>query len=119
MTGAMVLCGVSGMAIPLAVVFPVVALPMVLVAEFAQWLFLIVYRVGEVSLRQEITPDRLLGRVNATERFLVYGVVPLGALCGGFLGEVIGVTLTLVAGMLGMLSASLWLLFSAVRSVGR
>lgn len=117
MVGAMVLCGISGMAIPLAVVFPAVALPMVLAAEFAQWLFLVIYRVGEVSLRQRITSDGLLGRVNATERFVVYGAIPLGALLGGFLGEVIGVPLTLVAGILGMLSASLWLLLSPVRSV--
>lgn len=117
MAGAMVLCGFSGMAIPLAIVFPAVALPMVLAAEFAQWLFLVVYRVGEVSLRQRITPDSLLGRVNATERFVVYGAIPLGALLGGFLGEVIGVPLTLVTGTLGMLLASLWLLLSPVRSV--
>lgn len=116
MAGAMVLCGLSGMAIPLAIAFPAIALPMVLVAEFAQWLFLVVYRVGEVSLRQRITPDGLLGRVNATERFVVYGAIPLGALFGGFLGEVIGVPLTLVAGMLGILSASLWLLLSPARS---
>ena len=67
-------------------------------------------------MRQEITPDRLLGRVNATERFMVYGAIPLGALLGGLLGEWIGVPATLVVGMLGMLFASLWLLLSPVRS---
>lgn len=117
MVGAMVLCGLSGMAVPLAVVFPAVALPMVLVAEFAQWLFLVVYRVGEVSLRQEVTPNHLLGRVVATERFAVYGAIPLGSLFGGLLGEVVGVPLTLVVGMIGTLAASLWLLFSPVRRV--
>ncbi len=117
MAGSMVICGLFGLAIPLAVVVPAVALPMVLVAEFVQYLFLTVYRVGEVSARQTLTPDHLLGRVNATQRFLVYGAIPLGGLCGGFLGEVIGVPPTLVVGMLGMLLASLWLILSSVKSM--
>lgn len=115
MAGSMVICGLFGMAIPLAVVFPAIALPMVLTAEFVQYLFLTIYRVGEVSARQSLTPDHLLGRVNATQRFLVYGAIPLGGLCGGFLGEMISVPLTLVAGMLGMLLASLWLILSPVK----
>ena len=117
MASAMVLCGLWGMAIPLAVAVPTIALPMVLAAEFAQYLFLVIYRVGEVSVRQAITPDHVLGRVNATQRFLVYGAIPLGALLGGFLGEWIGVAPTLVVGMLGTLLASLWLLLSPVRSL--
>jgi predicted MFS family arabinose efflux permease len=90
---------------------------MVLAAEFGQWFFLVVYRVVEVSVRQTITPDHLQGRVNATERFVVYGVIPIGALLGGFLGEAAGVRVALIAGMLGMLAASLWLLLSPVRSM--
>lgn len=117
MAGAMVLCGLSGMAIPLAVAVPTIALPMVMAAEFAQWLFLVVYLVIEVSVRQTVTPDHLQGRVNATERFLVNGAIPLGALLGGLLGEVVGIRFALVAGMLGMLAASLWLLLSPVRSM--
>ncbi len=116
MVSSMVLYGLSGMAIPLAVAVLAVALPMVLAAEFAQWMFLVIYKTGEVSARQEVTPDRLLGRVNATERFVTYGAIPLGALLGGFLGQEIGIRATLVAGMAGMLLASSWLLFSPVRS---
>ncbi len=116
MVSSMVLCGLSGMTIPLAVAVPVVALPMVLAAEFTQWMFLVVYKTGEVSMRQEVTPDYLLGRVNATERFVTYGAISLGALLGGFLGAEIGVRAALVTGMAGMLLASSWLLFSPVRS---
>ena len=116
MVSSMVLCGLSGTTIPLAVAVPAVALPMVLAAEFAQWMFLVVYKTGEVSMRQEVTPDRLLGRVNATERFVAYGAIPLGALLGGFLGQEVGIRITLVAGMAGMLLASSWLLFSPVSS---
>lgn len=117
MVGAQLLCGISGMAVPLAVAAPAVALPMVLASEFAQWLFLVVYRVGEVSVRQQVTPNYILGRVNATERFMVYGAIPLGALLGGLLGETIGVPSTLVCGMLGILLAALWPLLSPLRSL--
>lgn len=117
MAGSMAICGLFGLAIPFAVLLPAVALAMVLVAEFVQYLFLTIYRVGEVSARQSLTVDGLLGRVNATQRFLVYGAIPLGGLCGGLLGEVIGVPFTLVAGMLGMLLASLWLVLTPVKSI--
>jgi MFS family permease len=45
------------------------------------------FSVTQISLRQAMTPPRLLGRVNATRRVLVFGVQPLGALVGGALGE--------------------------------
>jgi MFS family permease len=38
-----------------------------------------------VTLRQEIIPDRLLGRVNSAYRFFGLGTQPLGALLGGAL----------------------------------
>ncbi|WP_219468230.1 hypothetical protein [Nonomuraea rhizosphaerae] len=37
----------------------------------------------------------MLGRVNATVRFLTMGLFPLGALLGGVLGELAGVRATL------------------------
>ncbi|MFB7978145.1 MFS transporter [Streptomyces vinaceus] len=39
----------------------------------------VVYNVGQISLRQSVTPPGLLGRVNATMRTLVWGMIPLGA----------------------------------------
>ncbi|MEV0993834.1 MFS transporter [Nonomuraea sp. NPDC050202] len=50
----------------------------------------IVYAVTNVSLRQRLCPEHLLGRVNATMRFLMMGLFPLGALVGGVLGEAAG-----------------------------
>jgi MFS family permease len=51
----------------------------------------IVWNVIVVSLRQRISPDHLLGRVNAGYRLLAWGSMPLGALLGGVLGELFGV----------------------------
>src|SRR5207249_1907068 len=45
----------------------------------------VAYGINQVSLRQSVTPDELLGRMTATMRFLVMGVMPLGSLLGGIL----------------------------------
>lgn len=75
------------------------------------------FNVGQVSLRQAITPDRFQGRMNATMRVMLTGVVPIGALIGGALGETIGLRPTLFIGAAGELLAVGWLLFSPVRAL--
>jgi MFS family permease len=49
-----------------------------------------IWNVIAVSLRQQITPDRLLGRLNSCYRLLAWGTIPLGALAGGAIGEAFG-----------------------------
>ena len=109
--------GLTGMAVPLAVLMPQVALPMVVASEFCQWMALSAYYVNVVSVRQALAPDHLLGRVNATMRFMAGGMQPIGALLGGALGGLIGLPLTLVVSSVGMLFAFLWLLLSPVRTL--
>ncbi|GGK79725.1 MFS transporter [Mangrovihabitans endophyticus] len=46
--------------------------------------------VTVLTVRQSITPDRLQGRVAATNRFVAMGVAPVGALAGGILGSTVG-----------------------------
>jgi predicted MFS family arabinose efflux permease len=104
--------GATGLLVPLAVLVPSVALPLVVAAEFLQWMMLLIYAVNAVSLRQRITPDAYLGRVNATFTFVARGVVPVGSIVGGILGGVIGLPMTLVVGELGMFLAVGWLLMS-------
>ena len=99
---------------PLAVLVPNYALPLVVAAEFLQWLTLMIYEVNAVSLRQAIVPDRLAGRVNGAWRFIAGGLRPVGSLLGGALGAAIGLPLTLVVGEIGMLLAFVWLLFSPI-----
>jgi MFS family permease len=108
--GAQVLFGVTGLLVPLAVLVPRHALPLVVAAELLQWVMVLVYDINAVSLRQAVTPDRLLGRVNGTMRFLVWGMRPVGSLAGGYLGSRIGLPATLVVGAFGMLLGFLpWL----------
>lgn len=50
----------------------------------------LLWNVITVSLRQRITPDRLLGRMNAAYRLMGWGTMPIGALLGGVVAEVWG-----------------------------
>ena len=77
----------------------------------------VVYNINQVSFRQRLCPDRLLGRMNATMRFVVWGVLPIGALIGGVLGTVIGLRTTLWIGAAGEAVAGVWLLASPMRSM--
>ena len=75
------------------------------------------YNVNQVSLRQTVTPDRLLGRMSASMRFLVWGTIPLGAFASSGLSTAFGVLPTLVIGLAGALFAWLWIFFSPVRTL--
>lgn len=78
-----------------------------------------VSNVHVVSIRQTTTPDRLLGRMNASYRTVVYGVIPLGALLGGVLGELIGLRATLAIAAIGLLLAPLWVLRTPIPRMHR
>lgn len=112
-----VLFGVGGLLVRLAVRFPSAEVQIVLAAELLQWLVLVMAIVNEVSLRQAIAPQRMLGRVSATMRFMNTGMVPLGALTGGFLGEQIGLRGTLIVGVIGMFVGGFWVWASPLRSM--
>ena len=76
----------------------------------------ILYAINYLALRQAITPDRLLGRMTATMRFLTVAAAPLGALVGGALATAIGLRgalLTVAALGIGLAAAAV--LWSPVR----
>ncbi len=77
----------------------------------------VVYNVNQVGLRQAITPDRMLGRMNATMRLIVWGTIPIGALIGGILGTVVGLQAALWVSAIGASLSFLPVLFSPVRSL--
>jgi MFS family permease len=60
-----------------------------------------IWNVVTVSLRQQIVPARLLGRVNSVYRMLGWGLMPAGARAGGFLAHAAGLRAPyVVAGVL-------------------
>jgi MFS family permease len=72
----------------------------------------VAYNITQVSFRQRLCPPHLLGRMNASVRFIVFGTQPLGALLGGALGGWIGIvpTLWISVGIAGL--AAVWVLAS-------
>jgi MFS family permease len=76
----------------------------------------VLYAINYLALRQALTPDRLLGRMTATMRFLTVAAAPLGSLAGGALATLIGLRHTLwVVGALGIVLALVAMRFSPVR----
>ncbi len=95
------------------------ALPLIVLAMMVIGFGGILYNVTAISLIQAITPDRILGRANASRRFVVWGVVPLGGFTGGALASTIGLRETMVVGALGGLLTIVPILVSPLRSVGK
>jgi MFS family permease len=81
--------------------------------------FIAITVIHVMTIRQTVTPDRLLARMNASYRTLGYGVMPIGALLGGIVGEAFGLRAALAVGAIGIASAPLWVVFSPVRRVRR
>jgi MFS family permease len=76
----------------------------------------ILYGINYLALRQAITPDRLLGRMTATMRFLTVAAAPLGSLVGGALATAIGLRGTLLTvAALGLSLSAAAVLWSPVR----
>ena len=93
--------------------------PIVVAALLAvQGFSVTMWNVVTVSLRQRVVPGHLLGRVNSVYRMLGWGLMPLGALAGGFVAHAAGLRAPyIVAGLLCGLSAlvALPILLAAVR----
>ncbi|MFI6724144.1 MFS transporter [Streptomyces sp. R-74717] len=73
--------------------------------------------VAQSSFQQTLTPDRLLGRMSATARFVSWGGIPLGGLLGGASGAVFGAKATLWIGAAGMTLSIIPYLLSPLRSM--
>ncbi len=109
--------GITGLLVPLAVLAPRIALPLIAASEFLQWLFYLAGAINGLSLRQSVTPDRMQGRVNGAYRFMSIGVKPVGSLAGGVLGGIIGLPWTLVVCEIGFLTSVGWIIFSPIRDM--
>jgi MFS family permease len=106
--------GVSALLIPLASGATFLAGALLTAAQLGDG-FYVVYDINQVSLRQSLAPEQMLGRVNATLRFLDLGAALVGTLIGGMLGEVVGVRPSLFLGGGITLLAALLLWLSPLR----
>jgi MFS family permease len=57
---------------------------LVWIFSFVTTFLIMLWNVITVSLRQQIIPDHLLGRVNSAYRFFGWGMMPIGSIVGGF-----------------------------------
>ncbi|MFJ5806203.1 MFS transporter [Streptomyces sp. NPDC093093] len=73
--------------------------------------------VAQAGFQQALTPDRLLGRMSATARFVSSGGIPLGGLLGGASGSVFGATATLWIGAAGMTVSAVPTFLSPLRTM--
>ena len=78
-----------------------IAVPLVVAALGLIGFGIILYNVNAISLMQALTPERMLGRMNASRRWIVWGTIPLGNVVGGVLAETIGLRPTIFVGAIG------------------
>jgi MFS family permease len=106
-------CGAAFILVPLSSLTHGPTAVIVLSAgEFVTGFFTLVYNITQVTLRQRLCPPRLLGRMNASIRCLVWGVMPIAALVSGVVGGLIGVVPTLWIAFAGGMLAGFFVLFS-------
>ncbi|TWD83005.1 putative MFS family arabinose efflux permease [Kribbella amoyensis] len=112
---AMLLCelGLPSLAllIPLSTTSPV----FYLVGAFGVGVGVVGGNVIKATFQQSYCPPDLLGRLTATSSFVNYGTIPLGALLGGTLGELLGLGPALWITTAGVPLAGLVLLLSPIR----
>jgi MFS family permease len=104
-------CGVL-LAVPFAPAHSLLTLPILAVAFALNGVGTASSSVMAITIRQLVTPERLLGRMNASYRFVSYGAIPLGALLGGAAGQVLGLRAGLIVGAVALLSTVIWIVLS-------
>lgn len=103
------LIGVMALLTPLATGPTVLTLGLLITGQLLGDIGIAIFQINEVSLRQQLIPQRLLGRANASIQFLIGGVFPLGTILAGIAGDALGIRTTLLIGASGMVLA--WLCF--------
>lgn len=75
---------------------------------------IVVYNVNTMTLRQTVTPNRVLARMNASYRLLLFGTIPIGALFGGTLAELAGLRPAMIITVVLLTSPIAWTFFSPI-----
>lgn len=112
--------GFTSLAVPATSLLPHDAqLPFLLATEFLNSAMVLLYNITQVSARQRICPPELLGRMNASIRFFIWGVMPIGALLSGWISSAIGVLPAIWIGCAGVLGSAAFVFFSPLRGMSK
>jgi MFS family permease len=110
---ALMLSAVASFGFPLAAVIgDASALPIVMVTGSLIGFSSLVFNITQVSARQALCPEHLLGRMNASIRFFVWGVMPISALLAGAFATWFGLAPVLLVGAIGAV-LSTWFIFAS------
>lgn len=109
--------GASFFLIPLAEGSGALVIPLLAFSQAVFAFAITMANVNVITLYQVMTPERMLGRVNATQRMIIYGTPLIGALLGGLCGELFGSRITLVMAATGQVVAAMWLTLSPLRGL--
>lgn len=76
-----------------------------------------IFNVAAVTIRQAVTPAPLLGRTNATMRFLIWGTIPLGSVLGGVAAEATSSRAVVLLSGVALLVPTVLLALSPIRGL--
>ena len=110
--------GLSQLIVPISWLLPrEFALPALMLNSTLTAFTVLTYNITQVTARQRVCPEHLLGRMNASIRFMVWGCMPIGALISGIMGDQFGVIPTIWFGAIMNLFTVGFVFFSPLRTM--
>jgi len=88
--GAVIVECLAAPMVPITPSGKLLTLPLLVVAFGLMDFGAVLSGVVALSVRQTVTPPRLLGRMTASYRMSSHGVIPVGAAMGGWVGQLLG-----------------------------
>lgn len=117
MVTALIVTGLINLTVPLAGGSAIAAALILMVNQIVHDGAYAVYSVNEITLRQMLVPEHMLGRANASIAFVAQVLSLLGALVCGLLAGVIGARWSLTIAVIGMFGVVMWVALSPLRRV--
>jgi MFS family permease len=105
--GQVMLVGTVVMGLTLVIVAADVPVGVLVLSAFVAGILNANVFISYITLRTQLSPDALLGRIGATARALSVGLMPIGAIAAGLLLDAIGGQATLVLMGIGAIAAGL------------
>lgn len=117
MTAGVFMNGIGWLVVPLAAGSVLILVVTLSLARILTSAGSMAFDINALTTRQQVTPDRLLGRVFASSRFISGGIAPVGALLGGAAATTLGIKPVLVVCAVGLLATGLLVRISPLWNV--
>lgn len=105
---------IAAVGIPASALFSI-PMPLLIAVQVINGIGLSVYSVNHISLRQQVVKPEFLGRITAGRRFLTFSIAPIGAVLGGWIGSVFGLTQAMLGAAVALFAGTLVMWISPVR----